>query len=587
MFGHPSRYLAVAAFALLALSRPGFAAQDPEGITQKIEKSETVAKRYMAVTAHGLASKAASDILAQGGSAADAAITAQLVLTLVEPQSSGLGGGGFLTYYDAKADKLTIYDGRETTPAAAGPNLFLGADGQPLRFFDAGVGGRPVGTPGAVRLLEAVHKDHGKLPWAKLFQPAIDLAEKGFEVTERLHWWLDSAKSSLSASPAIRALYYNPDGSALKVGQILRNPDLAKTFRLIAEKGADAFYTGPLAEQIVASVKEGMAVEGKPSPGLLSLDDLKNYKLIKRDAVCGNYRKFQICGPGAPSGGTIGVLEILGMLEKYEPAQIGPSAARTFHLFAEASRRAFADRDAYVGDPAFVEVPTKGLLDPSYLLLRSGTINRDRVTEISVQPGNPPGRRAEALPDATEERAGTTHMSIIDANGDGVSFTTTVNGPFGSRLMAGGFILNNQLTDFNFRPEIDGKKAANRVEGGKRPRSSMSPLIIFDNRKKMRLLIGSPGGSKIIDYVALAVIANLDWNMNAQEAVDFGHVVNIGTRTELEAGTPLAGYADTLGAMGHQIEVMSETSGLSAIAVMPDGLHGGADGRREGGASGK
>jgi gamma-glutamyltranspeptidase/glutathione hydrolase len=556
-------------------------AQDAEGISQKIAKTEVVTHHYMVVAANPLASKAGADMLAAGGSAADAAIAAQLVLTLVEPQSSGLGGGGFLSYYDHDSGKVVIYDGRETAPAADKGDLFFSPDGQPMRFLDASVGGKPVGVPGIMRLLETIHKDHGKLPWAKLFEPAIKLAEDGFAVTPRLNWWLTSAKDFLITSPALKARYYDENGAPLQPGAMLRSPELAKTLHLLAEHGAAAFYAGPLAEQIVAAVNEGMAVDGHPSPGAMTLDDLKNYQLIKREPVCGTYRKYEICGAGPPSGGAIGVIEILGMLQRFDPVQLAPQSPRTYHLFADASRLAFADRDAYVGDPAFVDVPVKGLTDPSYLLLRSGLIEQQKALP-SVTPGNPPGRHAAAGPDATAETAGTSHMSIVDAAGNAISFTTTVNGPFGSHLMAGGFILNNQLLDFSAKPDLNGQPVANRVEGGKRPRSSMAPLIIFEGRRHLRLLIGSPGGSKIIDYVALATIAHLDWGLDIQHAVDHGNVVDTGGRLELETDTPVAAFADAEGAAGYNVQLTSETSGLDAIAVMKDGLHGGADGRREG-----
>jgi gamma-glutamyltranspeptidase/glutathione hydrolase len=329
-----------------------------------------------------------------------------------------------------------------------------------------------------------------------------------------------------------------------------------------------------------------MGVEGAPNPGAMTLDDLRDYQVIKREAVCGTYRQYEICGAGPPSAGAVGVIETLGMLQRFDPVQLTPGSARTYHLFAEASRRAFADRDAYIGDPAFVKAPIEGLTDPSYLLLRSGSIDRDHATP-NAPSGVPTGRRAEAGPDDTHENAGTSHMSIVDAAGNGVSFTTTVNGPFGSHLMAGGFILNNQLTDFSFRPEKDGRPVANRVQGGKRPRSSMAPLIVFEGRRHLRLLIGSPGGSKIIDYVALAMIAHLDWGLGIQEAVNHGNIVNTGGRTEVEADSPVSEFADPLAVMGHQVELTSETSGLHAIAVLKDGLHGGADNRREGVAVGK
>ena len=573
------RTLAVAAVLPLA---PASAQRvsDPEGESLRIVKPAVVTKRFMMVAANPLASQAGADMIAAGGSAADAAIAAQLVLNLVEPQSSGIGGGGFLTFYDKAADKVVVYDGRETAPAADQPNLFLGPDGQPLGFRDVGIGGRPVGVPGIVRLMEAVHRDYGKLPWAKLFEPAIKLADDGFPVSPRLHWWLDTGKDFLSSSPDLAAHFYKPDGAPLQVGEMLKSPELARTLRAIADRGAAAFYTGPLAEEIVQKVNQGIGAAGRPDPGAMTLDDLKNYQAIKREAVCGTYRRYEICGAPPPAAGAVSVIEILDLLQRFDPAQLAPQSARTYHLFAEASRRAFADRDAYIGDPAFTDVPTKGLVDPSYLLMRSGTIDRDSASS-SVTPGTPPGRRAALPPDGAAEEAGTSHMSIVDSAGNAVSFTTTVNGPFGAHIMAGGFILNNQLLDFSFRPEIDGKPAANRVQGGKRPRSSMAPLIVFEGRRHLRLLIGSPGGSKIIDYVALATMAHLDWGLGIQQAVDHGNVVDTGARVELEQDTPVAQFADALRNMGHQVEVMSETSGLDAIAVMKDGYHGGADGRRE------
>jgi gamma-glutamyltranspeptidase/glutathione hydrolase len=579
--------LVFAAFVLATPVPHAVAAGDPEGETVRTPKPEVVTHKRMVVAANPLAAAAGEEMLAAGGAAADAAIAAQLVLTLVEPQSSGLGGGGFLVYFDRKTGKLTVYDGRETAPAADRPDLFLGPDGQPMDFLRAEVGGRPVGVPGIVRLLEAVHKDHGKLAWKRLFEPAIRLADGGFPVTPRLHNWLDRAKSFLEPSPALKAQFYHPDGTPLMTGETYRDPALGATLRRIAADGAAAFYEGPLAREMVEAVRKGTDLEGKPNPGGLSLHDLATYRVVKREAVCGLYRVYRICGAGPPSAGTVGVLEILGMLQPFDMKTLGPDNPRALHLFAEASRRAFADRDAYLADPAFVAVPVKGLLDPDYLVARSMTIDPDRVTSQQVSPGDPPGRRADAAPPDPRESAGTSHLSVVDGAGDAIAFTTTVNGPFGSHLMAGGFILNNQLTDFSFLPQRGGEAVANRVEPGKRPRSSMAPLIVFDADRHLRLIIGSPGGPKIIDYVALATIAHLDWGLGIQQAVNYGNVVNTGTRTELEAGTRVAGFAEPLRAMGHQVEVMSETSGLHAIAILPDGLHGGADERREGVALGK
>ncbi len=542
-----------------------------------VRNAPGLAQRHMVVTAHPLATAAGLDMLREGGGALDAAIAAQMVLTLVEPQSSGIGGGGFLLHYRAKDGALDAYDGRETAPAAATPDLFLDDSGEPLAFGEAAIGGRGVGVPGVSRMLEMAHRDHGLLPWARLFEPAILLAEEGFPVSPRLARAI-AEDDALRRFPAT-ARYFLPGGMPAKAGTKLKNPALAATLRAVALGGADAFHEGDIALAIVAETNAASPA------GNLGLGDLAGYRAAKRAAVCGRYRVWRVCGMGPPSSGGVAVLQILGMLERFDLARLEAGSAPAAHLFAEASRLAFADRAQYLADPDFVAVPVAGLLARDYLAARARLIDPAR-SAATVKPGNPAGAQAFALPPAPEPPPSTSHLSIIDDAGNAVSFTSSIEQGFGSHLMARGFLLNNQLTDFAFVPSKDGRPVANRVEPGKRPRSSMSPTLVFDLSGRLVLVIGSPGGSSIIGYVAKTLLGALDWRLGLLPAIELPHVINRGTKTELEQGMGAEALAAALAAMGHEVAIVPMASGLNAIAVVDGGLLGAADPRREGVAMG-
>lgn len=583
------RRFAFAALALLALAAPGLAQtgpgdRPPEGASGRERKAAVTAKTFLAVTANRHASEAAAAMLKAGGTAADAAIAAQLVLGLVEPQSSGIGGGGFLLFWDAERKRVFAYDGRETAPAAAGPALFIGADGKPLAFMPAVRSSRSVGVPGAPALLWEVYKRHGRLPWATLFQPAIKLAEEGFAVSPRLHA-LVSEQAGLKDSPTARAYFFTPEGRPLPVGTVLRNPAYAATLRAMAAEGPKAFYEGAVAKAMIDAVAAPPAPGAGPS-GTLTAADLSAYRVAERAPLCDTYRAYKICGMGPPSSGTLAVLQILRQLERFDAKTVAAETDEAAHLFAESSRLAFADRNLYVADPDFVSVPVAGLVLRQYVTERGALIDPARALP-KVEAGQPPrGRRAPLAPDEGEREFGTTHLSIVDAYGNAVSFTTTIENAFGSQIMAAGFLLNNQLTDFSFVAEREGKPVANRVEPGKRPRSSMAPLLVFDKDDRLVLVIGSPGGARIISYVARATMAVLDGGLDAQAALDRPHVANIGGAPELEKDTPAARLAEGLKARGHAPIVRELTSGLHAIEILKPGLRGGADPRREGFAIG-
>lgn len=532
------------------------------------------AQNWMIATANPLAAQAGADVLARGGSAADAMVAAQVVLGLVEPQSSGLGGGGFLVWYDAASGRLTTLDGRETAPLAATPRLFLDDTGEPLAFFEAVVGGRSVGTPGTPALMAEAHRRWGRTPWADLFAAGIALADTGFVVSPRLAEMVAGDAERLARFPATAA-YFLPGGAPPEVGDRLRNPDYAATLRLLAERGADAFYTGPVAADIARTVR---AAPG--NPGLLSALDLSIYRVRERDPVCVPYRAFQVCGMGPPSSGALTVGQILGMLDRFDLAALGPDSPETWRLIGDASRLAFADRGRYAADADFVPVPVAGLLDPAYLAERATLLSGDDALP-EVAPGNPEFDHARRWADAAAlEQPSTTHMSIVDRDGNVLSMTASVENAFGSRLMVRGFLLNNQLTDFSFRGHAGGVPIANRVEPGKRPRSSMAPTIVLKDDRPV-LAIGSPGGSRIIGYVAQAIIAWADWGMDVQQAVTLGHAVNRFGTYDLEAGTPAATLQPGLEALGYEVRIGAMNSGLHAIAI-GDRLSGGADPRREG-----
>jgi gamma-glutamyltranspeptidase/glutathione hydrolase len=505
--------------------------------------------RYIVAAAHPLATQAGYDVLARGGSALDAAIAVQMVLGLVEPQSSGIGGGAFLLYWSRKEGALRSYDGRETAPAAARPDRFLD-----MSFMEAAVGGRSVGVPGVLRMLENAHRRHGKLPWSELFQPAIDAAEQGFPMPPRLHALLEREQH-------LRTHLYYQDGKAKPPGARIVNREYATTLRLVAAGGAEAFYQGAIARDIVR------AVRNHARPGDLTEEDLKGYRALEREPLCGPYREWRVCSMGPPSSGGVAVLQILGLLERTAFARAPPHSAAAVHYFSEAGRLAFADRARYLGDPDFVSVPTRRLLDRAYLEKRAKLIG-ERSMRLAV-PGD-------------TEAAGTSHFSIVDAEGSVASMTTTIEATFGSRIMVRGFLLNNQLTDFDFVPG-----SANQVAPGKRPRSSMAPTIVFGPDGEVRLAVGSPGGPNIINYVARALVAMLDWRLDPQAAVA---APNFGSRngpTLLEAGSAYERLRPELEARGHAVEPVPLVSGLHVVERLPGGWRGGADPRRDGAVRGE
>lgn len=551
----------------------------PEGATGRVVKAPGTAQRFMVAAANPLAAAAGRDILREGGSATDAAIAAQFVLNLVEPQSSGIGGGAFLLHWDETGRRVSTLDGRETAPAAARPGRFLTQDGKPMRFVDAVVGGRSVGVPGTLKLLEEAHRRWGRLPWPRLVEPALRLAEEGFAVSPRLNGLL-SREANLARDAVAAAYFYGADGKALPVGTVLKNPAFAQTLRLIAEKGANALYEGTVAADIVEKVT------GHPTnPGDMTLADLAGYRVEEREPVCGAYRVWRICGMGPPSSGAVAIQQMLGILQTRDLARMG-AGPEAVHWFAEAGRLAFADRNLYLADPAFQPVPLKGLLDRDYIRSRAELVRPD-LSMRRARPGEPPHRRAQLLAPSEGVENGTSHISVVDMDGNAVSMTTTIEDGFGARLMTrSGFLLNNELTDFSFLPDEDGKPVANRVEPGKRPRSSMAPTLVFDAFGRLYAVVGSPGGSQIIGYVAKTLVALLDWKMDPQAAADFGNFGSRNGPTELEAGTEAEGWKAALEAKGHEVRLVEMTSGIQAIVKTPEGYVGGADGRREGVAIG-
>ncbi|MDA5556600.1 gamma-glutamyltransferase [Shimia sp. MMG029] len=544
----------------------------------KVAGQPTSAENWMVAAANPLAVEAGANVLRAGGSAADAMVAVQSVLGLVEPQSSGLGGGAFLVWYDAESGTVTTLDGREKAPLAATPKLFLDENGERMKFFDAVVGGRSVGVPGTPMLMEEAHRRWGRSAWPSLLDAAIGHAEKGFAVSPRLAGAVANDAERLSSHPTTAA-YFLPGGAPLSEGSVLQNADYAESLRLMAEHGADPFYTGEIATDIVATVRSA------DNPGVLSTVDMALYQVKERDAVCVEYRDHDVCGMGPPSSGALTVGQILGLVGAYDMAGMGPESADAWRLIGDASRLAFADRGRYMADSDFVPVPTAGLVSPDYLAARAELLSGDKALE-SVAPGTPEFDHALNWGDGqTFAQPSTSHISIVDSYGNALSMTTTIENGFGSRVMARGYLLNNELTDFSFRSHGDGVPIANRVEPGKRPRSSMAPTIVLKDDKPV-LVIGSPGGSRIIGYVAKTIIAHMDWGMDVQAAIDLPHLVNRFGTYDVEEGTAAADFEAPLTEMGFEVNVRGLNSGLHAIAI-GDGLQGGADNRREGVAYGE
>lgn len=556
---------------------------DPETSTGFAAREPVRSQKFMVAAANPLATQAGQAMLAEGGSAVDATIAMALVLTLVEPQSSGIGGGAFMLHRDGAEGGIQAYDGRETAPAGATPDMFAQYAGGGFEgFMQAVVGGKSVGVPGLLRMLEDAHRDHGKLPWAKLFEPAIKLAQDGFEISPRMHM-LVSRDPVLAELPATRAYFFDEQGAPRAVGSLLKNPELAEVYQAVAEQGAKAFYTGPIAESIVEAVQKAPR-----NPGTLSMEDMAAYKAVVRDPVCAPYRDYRVCGMPPPTSGGVTPLQILGVLAQFDLPGMDPDSPEVTHLFAEASRLAYADRGRYLADPDFVEVPVQQLLDPDYLKSRAALISLDK-TMGEASPGKPgQGAWLQWGPDRSPELPSTSHMVAVDADGNAVTMTASIETAFGSHLMVRGFLLNNELTDFSFLPEVDGQPVANRIEPGKRPRSSMAPLFVLDgDTGALRMAVGSPGGSRIILYVTRTVIATLDHGLDVQAAISRPNVINRNGATELEQVPGGEGWLEKVKAgleqRGHEVVVRDLNSGIQGIVVAPDGSYiGGADPRREG-----
>nr|WP_286701566.1 gamma-glutamyltransferase [Halomonas sp. UBA1491] len=588
----PKRALSLTGLLLAPMVSWGFSYETPS-ITPEVgsgfeEKPGWAADSFAVAAANPLATDAGYQVLKAGGNAIDAAVAVQMVLTLVEPQSSGIGGGAFLMHFDG-AD-VQAYDGRETAPAAVTGELFM-EDGEPLPFMEAVASGLSVGVPGTLRMLEQAHAEHGQLAWQELFTPAITLAEEGFAVSQRLHTSLANDEY-LRENDLAQAFYYSADGEPLEVGTTLKNPALAAILRRIAEEGSAAFYEGEVAEDLVEQVQSHPV-----RPGKISLDDISGYQSLEREPLCTPWQQWEVCGFPPPSSGHLTIMQILGMLDQQPlleaPLENGVTSSGWLHQFLEASRLAFADRGRYIADPDFVEAPGGDwslMLAPDYLGKRSELIGEESMGE-SAEPGNPGELTVSFASQPEQPEYGTSHISIVDADGNAIAMTTTIEQAFGSRILAdggtdlpGGYLLNNELTDFSFTPEVDGQPVANRVEPGKRPRSSMSPTLVFDQETGALVAsLGSPGGAAIIHYTARTLAAMRDWGLNAQEALSLPHAITLGGDVYLEEGRFPEEIIESLRERGHNVSERELTSGLQAIRRLEDGtLFGGADPRREG-----
>ncbi|MFV3129578.1 gamma-glutamyltransferase [Niveispirillum sp. KHB5.9] len=578
-----SRRLA-AGLLTLCLAVPAVPAQQaPEPASAAKAKQLVTARRHMVVAANPLAVQAGLDVLRQGGNAVDAAVAVQAVLGLAEPQSSGMAGGAFMLLAEP-GGKLTTYDGREVAGAAVTPNLFIGADGKPMGFLDTLPQGRAVGVPGVVAMLAQAHAAHGKLPWAGLFKPAIDLADAGVPAWPRMVGVLTDWRRMLGKSADMNHVYYRDGAGPPALGERVPMPEQAVSLRLLAAAGPDAFYRGPIAKAIVTRLSQAAGDSGTP---VLTLEDMANYRAVERDGICVPYRVWKVCGMAPPSAGGVAILQILGMLSQYDLRAMGKDDPKAWHLLMEASRRAHADREAHVGDPDKVAVPTRGLIDGGYIASRAAGIDPARAATGPVPPGEPPFRTGALFPAADgPDVPSTTHFSIVDDDGRMVSMTSSVEFAFGSGLIAGGFVLNNQMTDFTFVPTKDGKLVANAPAPGKRPRSSMAPTVVFDKDGRPVLAVGSPGGTAIIGYVAEALVAMLDWDLDPQAAVSLPILLNRNGATQIESSPAADGLASALAAMGHEVKRDAVNSGIHAIRITPTGIQGGADPRRDGVAMG-
>lgn len=556
----------LAGFAALALAGCTTAVAPVAHPPRTAHQPQRAAQIFVSA-AHPLATEAGLAVLRRGGSATDAAVAVQAMLSLVEPQSSGLGGGGFLMHYAAKSGRVTVYDGRETAPAGATPDMFVGPDGKALPRGAAMTAGRATGVPGVVAMLKLAHDETGRLPWRDLFGETERVAEDGFIVTDRLARFVHGGFAQASA-PDVKAYFARADGRPVEAGDRLRNPAYAAFVRRLAAEGPDALYRGPTAQAIVE--RTGAA----PLPGTMTLADLANYRPVRREPLCGRYRLHLVCVPPPPSSG-VGLLQLLAILERTDIAARGPDDPQAWFLFAEASRIMYADRDAYVGDPAFVDVPVAGLVEPAYVESR-GRLIGERAGAAPV-PGTPPGV-TQPQRDATLEPAGTTHFVIVDAEGNAVSMTATVESFFGSGRMVDGFFLNNQLTDFSLLPV-----GANAVAAGKRPRSSMTPLILLDGDNRLVGALGSPGGNAILGYVGKTLVGLVDWKLSMQQAIDLPNLVARGDSINGEVGGMAPALVAGLKARGIEVRAGSgEDSGLHGVILRPGGFEGGADSRRDG-----